>query len=65
MTFFSERYLQEAREIIDTIDVAPIERMVSILVQVREASGRLFFLVLGVAPEIVGTRSTTSARLSA
>ena len=27
---FSERHLQEAREIIDAIDVAPIERMVSI-----------------------------------
>ena len=44
---FSERYLQEAREIIDAIDVGPIERMVSILVQVREAGGRLFFLGVG------------------
>ena len=37
---FSERHLQEAREIIDAIDVAPIERMVSILLQVRDAGGR-------------------------
>src|SRR6516165_526361 len=44
---FSERYLQEAREIIDAIDVAPIERMVSILAQVREAGGRVFFLGVG------------------
>ena len=44
---FSERHLQEAREIIDAIDIAPIERMVSILVQVREAGGRLFFLGVG------------------
>jgi D-sedoheptulose 7-phosphate isomerase len=44
---FSERHLQEAREIIDVIDVAPIERMVSILVQVRDAGGRLFFLGVG------------------
>jgi D-sedoheptulose 7-phosphate isomerase len=44
---FSERYLQEAREIIDAIDVAPIERMVSILVQVRNGGGRLFFLGVG------------------
>ena len=44
---FSERHLQEAREIIDAIDVAPIERMVSILVQVRDAGGRLFFLGVG------------------
>src|SRR5229473_7511731 len=44
---FSERHLQEAREIIDTIDVAPIEHMVSILVRVRDAGGRLFFLGVG------------------
>ena len=36
---FSQRHLQEAREIIDAIDVAPIERMVSILVQLRETGG--------------------------
>jgi D-sedoheptulose 7-phosphate isomerase len=43
----SERHLREAREIIDAIDVAPIERMVSILVQVRDAGGWLFFLGVG------------------
>jgi len=44
---FSERHLQEAREIIDAIDVAKIERMVAILVQLRDAGGRLFFLGVG------------------
>src|SRR6516225_3203727 len=44
---FSERHLREAREIIEAIDVAPIERMVSILVEVRETGGRLFFLGVG------------------
>jgi len=44
---FSERHLQEAREIVEAIDVAPIERMVSILVEVRETGGRLFFLGVG------------------
>jgi D-sedoheptulose 7-phosphate isomerase len=44
---FSERHLQEAREIIDAIDVAPIERMVCILVQLRATGGRLFFLGVG------------------
>ena len=44
---FSERHLQEARDIIDAIDVDTIERMVSILVQVRDAGGRLFFLGVG------------------
>ena len=44
---FSERHLHEAREIIDAIDIAPIERMVSLLAQVRDAGGRLFFLGVG------------------
>jgi len=44
---FAERHLQEAREIIDAIDVGPIEHMVSILVEVRESGGRLFFLGVG------------------
>jgi D-sedoheptulose 7-phosphate isomerase len=44
---FAQRHLQETREIIDAIDVAPIEHMVSILVEVRESGGRLFFLGVG------------------
>src|ERR1700745_1191866 len=44
---FSQRHFQEAREIIDDMDVAPIERMVSILVEVRDGGGRLFFLGVG------------------
>jgi D-sedoheptulose 7-phosphate isomerase len=44
---FSQRHLQEAREIIDSIDLAPIEHMVSILVELRDAGGRLFFLGVG------------------
>jgi D-sedoheptulose 7-phosphate isomerase len=44
---FSERHLQEARDIIDAIDVDPIERMVSIIVRVRDSGGRLFFLGVG------------------
>src|SRR5919202_727055 len=44
---FSERHLQEVRQIIDAIDIAPIERIVSILVQVRDNGGRLFFLGVG------------------
>src|SRR5689334_15631417 len=44
---FSERHLQETREIVDAIDVSPIERMVTILVRVRDAGGRLFFLGVG------------------
>jgi D-sedoheptulose 7-phosphate isomerase len=44
---FSERHLQEARQILDAIDIAPIERMVSILAELRDAEGRLFFLGVG------------------
>jgi D-sedoheptulose 7-phosphate isomerase len=44
---FSERYLKEAREIIDTIDIDPIERMVLMLASLREQCGRLFFLGVG------------------
>jgi D-sedoheptulose 7-phosphate isomerase len=44
---FTERHLREAREIIDAIDVNPIERMALILVQLRGSGGRLFFLGVG------------------
>src|SRR5262244_2649382 len=44
---FSERHLREVRAIIDAIDIAPIERMVSMLVQLRDVGGRLFFLGVG------------------
>jgi len=44
---FSERPLQEARQILDAIDIAPIEHMVSILAELRDAGGRLFFLGVG------------------
>jgi D-sedoheptulose 7-phosphate isomerase len=44
---FSECYLQEARAIIDAIDIATIEHMASILARVRDAEGRIFFLGVG------------------
>jgi D-sedoheptulose 7-phosphate isomerase len=44
---FSKRHLQEARDIIDAIDVAPIERIVSLLAKLRDDGGRLFFLGVG------------------
>src|SRR5215469_2219210 len=44
---FTERHLREAREIIDAIDVGSIERIVSILIQLRDRGGRLFFLGVG------------------
>jgi D-sedoheptulose 7-phosphate isomerase len=44
---FSKRHLREAQEIIAAIDIAAIERMVSVLADLREAGGRLFFLGVG------------------
>lgn len=44
---FSKRHLREAGQIIDAFDIAPIEHMVSILVELRDTGGRLFFLGVG------------------
>ena len=44
---FGHRYLQEAKRIIDQIDVTAIDRMAQLLVQLRESGGRLFFVGVG------------------
>lgn len=44
---YPKRYLEEVQTIAKSIDVAKIEAMIEILVQVREAGGRLFFLGVG------------------
>ncbi|MBV8504744.1 MAG: hypothetical protein JOZ11_02880 [Alphaproteobacteria bacterium] len=44
---FSEHHLKGKRKNIDTIEVAPIEHMVSILMQLRDAGGQLIFLSIG------------------
>jgi D-sedoheptulose 7-phosphate isomerase len=41
------RYLQEAGEIIKSINPQEIERMIDILLKVRSSNGRLFFLGVG------------------
>src|SRR5215204_3666472 len=46
-TSFARQYLDEAKQIIDALDVAPIERMTALLVALRERGGRLFFLGVG------------------
>src|ERR1700693_5566851 len=43
----TSKYLAEAAQILAAIDPAPIERMVSLLVRLRERGGRLFFLGVG------------------
>ena len=44
---YSEKHLNEVRQIIESIDVEAIESMVQLLAQVRTDGGRLFFLGVG------------------
>ena len=44
---YSEKHLNEVRQIIESIDVEAIESMVKLLAQVRTDGGRLFFLGVG------------------
>jgi D-sedoheptulose 7-phosphate isomerase len=44
---FASTHLQEAKAIIDRLDVEVIGRMAKLLAQARENSGRLFFLGVG------------------
>ena len=44
---YIRQYLNEARQILDRLDTAAIERTVDLLVEVRERQGRLFVLGVG------------------
>lgn len=44
---YAETYLKEAAEIIRKLDTTAIERVASLLVQVKTAGGRVFFLGVG------------------
>jgi D-sedoheptulose 7-phosphate isomerase len=44
---FTEQFLVEARQIIEQLDQPAIERMVAILVEMRDCGGRLFVLGVG------------------
>ncbi len=44
---YAEEYLKEAKEIIDRLDRAEIEKLVARLVELRKGGGRLFFLGVG------------------
>jgi D-sedoheptulose 7-phosphate isomerase len=46
-TTYTRQYLSEAKQIIDGLDEQVIERMVSLLVQLRARAGRLFLLGVG------------------
>lgn len=47
MGSYTERYLAEAREIVDTLDPAQIEAVVELLVALRARGGRLFIIGSG------------------
>ena len=47
MATYSEQFLQETKEIIDTIDLKAIENMSELLLDLRNRDGRLFFLGVG------------------
>ena len=44
---FAYRHLQEAKRIIDEIDVAAVDRMTQLLAELRDSRGRLFLIGVG------------------
>ncbi len=44
---FASRYLQEAKQVIDQLDIAAIEKMTQLLVELRSNGGRLFLVGVG------------------
>jgi D-sedoheptulose 7-phosphate isomerase len=44
---FAQQYLNEAKQIIEKLDTAPIERMIDLLAELRENGGRLFIIGVG------------------
>jgi D-sedoheptulose 7-phosphate isomerase len=44
---YTHAHLREAKEVIDNLDTASIEKMVSLLAELRQRKGRLFFLGVG------------------
>lgn len=44
---YIEQYLTEARQVVDKLDRAQIQKMIELLVKTREAGGRLFILGVG------------------
>lgn len=44
---YIKQYLTEVKQIVDRIDIEELEKVISILQQVRETKGRLFFIGVG------------------
>src|SRR5688572_21454394 len=47
MTTYTHAHLREAVQVIERLDTAAIEKMVSLLAELRQRQGRLFFLGVG------------------
>jgi D-sedoheptulose 7-phosphate isomerase len=47
MTTYTHAHLREAMQVIERLDTAAIEKMVSLLAELRQRQGRLFFLGVG------------------
>lgn len=47
VTIFADQYLQESKSIIEKIDLTAIERMTTLLVDLRKRNGRLFLIGVG------------------
>jgi D-sedoheptulose 7-phosphate isomerase len=44
---YTDEYLSEVKSIVDRIDHQSIEKMIDLIIEIRERSGRLFFLGVG------------------
>jgi phosphoheptose isomerase len=62
---YVDQYIKEAIQILDVIDKQAIEKMISIILEIRAKGGRLFFLGVGGSAANCTMRSTTSARSAA
>ena len=47
VTVFADQYLQESKSIIEKLDLTAIERMTTLLVDLRKRNGRLFLIGVG------------------
>jgi len=47
VTIFADQYLQESKSIIEKLDLTAIERMTTLLVDLRKRNGRLFLIGVG------------------
>jgi len=62
---YTDAYLEEVKAITDKLDHAAINKMIDILVEIRENKGRIFFWAWAAAPAIPATLLMTLEKLQA